>query len=46
LPENVRNIVDKANENKKHSDYYSKLKSLNDKIYVYSIAFNNKVPSY
>jgi hypothetical protein len=31
---------------KKHSDFYYRLKLLNDKIHIYTSIFYSKVPSY
>ena len=46
LPENVRQAVDAARRKSKHSDFYNRLKSLNDKIGVYKKIFYGKTPRY
>lgn len=46
MPENVRNAIDVAYMKKKHSDFYYRLKKLNDKIHVFTNIFYNKVPKY
>ena len=46
LPENVRNAIDVAKMKKKHSDFYYKLRLLNDKIHIYTSIFYSKVPNY
>ena len=46
LPENVRHAIDTAQLKKKHSDFYYRLRLLNDKIHIFTSIFYNKVPSY
>ena len=46
LPENVRNAIDVAKMKKKHSDFYYRLRLLNDKIHIYTHMFYSKVPNY
>lgn len=46
LPENVRQAIDTAKKNSKHSDFYGRLRSLNDKIGVYKTIFYTKAPAY
>ncbi len=46
LPENVRNAIDVAKMKKKHSDFYYRLKILNDKIHIFTSIFYNKVPKH
>jgi hypothetical protein len=46
LPENVRAAIDVANTKKKHSDFYYKLRLLNEKIHVFTDVFYNKMPNY
>ena len=43
LPENVRAAIDVANTKKKHSDFYYKLRLLNEKIHVFTDVFYNKM---
>ena len=35
LPENVRHAIDLTKKKQKHSDFYTRLRSLNEKISVY-----------
>lgn len=46
LPENVRHAIDCARKKSKHSDFYNRLRSLNDKIGVYKKVFYTKTPNY
>ena len=46
LPENVRNAIDVAQMKAKHSDFYYRLQTLNDKILVFRSIFYNKMPHY
>ena len=46
LPENVRHAIDLSKKKSKHSDFYSKLTSLNDKIGVYKKIFYNNAPKF
>ena len=46
LPENVRQAIDTAKKKSKHSDFYNRLRSLNDKIGVYKKIFYTKTPKY
>jgi len=42
----VRNAIDVAKMKKKHSDFYYRLRLLNDKIHVFTSIFYHKVPGY
>lgn len=46
LPDNVRQAIDIARRKSKHSDFYNRLRSLNDKIGVYKKVFYTKTPNY
>lgn len=46
LPENVRNAIDLSKKKSKHSDFYYKMASLNDKIAVYKKIFYTSAPKY
>lgn len=46
LPENVRNAIDLAKMKQKHSEFYYKLQTLNDKIYVFRTHFYTRMPAY
>ena len=46
LPENVRTAIDTAKMKQKHSDFYNRLRLLNDKIHIFTSIFYNKVPKY
>ena len=46
LPENVRKAIDMAKMKKKHSDFYYRLRLLNDKIHIFTDIFYSKVPQY
>ena len=46
LPENVRAAIDLSLDKSKHSDFYYKLRGLNERIKVFKSAFYNKVPYY
>ena len=46
LPENVRNAIDLSKKKSKHSDFYYKMASLNDKISVYKKIFYTSAPKY
>jgi hypothetical protein len=46
LPDNVRHAIDCARKKSKHSDFYNRLRSLNDKIGVYKKVFYTKTPKY
>jgi|APSaa5957512535_1039671.scaffolds.fasta_scaffold32902_3 hypothetical protein len=46
LPENVRSAIDVANLKKKHSDFYYRLRVLNEKIHVFTDVFYDKMPNY
>jgi hypothetical protein len=46
LPENVRNAIDLANMKSKHSSFYHRLETLNDKIFVFRDVFYGRVPAY
>jgi hypothetical protein len=46
LPENVRNAIDISKKKSKHSDFYYKMASLNDKISVYKKIFYTSAPKF
>ena len=46
LPENVRRAIDVAKLKSKHSDFYYKLKNLNEKILIFKSIFYSKVPKH
>ena len=46
LPENVRHAIDLTKRKHQHSDFYSRLTSLNDKIGVYQKCFYTKTPKF
>jgi hypothetical protein len=46
LPENVRHAIDVAKMKSKHSEFFYKLQTLNDKIYIYRSVFYSNVPIY
>ena len=46
LPPNVRKAIDYAKQKKKHSDFYYKLRLLNDKIHIFTSIFYSRVPNY
>ena len=46
LPENVRNAIDLSKKKSKHSDFYYKMASLNDKISVYKKIFYTSAPKF
>ena len=46
LPDNVRNAIMVAQQKKKHSDFFYKMKHLNDKIHAFTSIFYNNEPSY
>ena len=46
LPENVRAAIDTAKMKQKHSDFYNRLRLLNDKIHIFTSIFYNRVPKY
>jgi len=46
LPENVRAAIELSQEKSKHSEFYYKMKELNDKITVYKKIFDNRVPAW
>jgi hypothetical protein len=46
LPENVRNAIDIAKTKSKHSEFWYKLQTLNDKIFVYRSVYYSKMPAY
>jgi hypothetical protein len=46
LPENVQNAINNAKLKKKHTDFYYRLRLLNDKIHVFTKIFYNRVPLY
>ena len=46
LPENVRHAIDGAKMKSKHSDFWYRLQTMNDKIFVYRTVFYGNMPSY
>ena len=44
LPPNVRNAIDIAEMKKKHSSFFYKLETLNDKIFVFRELYYSKMP--
>jgi len=46
LPENVRHAIDVAKMKSKHSEFWYKLQTLNDKIFIFRSIFYTKMPSY
>lgn len=46
LPENVRNAIDVAEMKQKHTSFFYKLQTLNDKIFVYRSVFYNRMPEH
>jgi hypothetical protein len=46
LPENVRHAIDVAKLKSKHSEFYYRLETLNDKIFIYRSVFYSKMPAY
>ena len=46
LPGNVRKAITSAKMKNKHSDFYYKLKNLNQKINTYKDVFYNREPRY
>ena len=46
LPANVRHAIDKGKLKAKHSEFYYRLKGLNERIYTYKQIFYDKIPVY
>ena len=46
LPENVRHAIDVAKLKSKHSEFWYRLQTLNDKIFVFRSVFYTKMPAY
>ena len=46
LPENVRKAIDIAKLKRKNTDFYYRLKKLNDKIHIFTSIFYSKIPKY
>ena len=46
LPANVRHAIDVGKQKAKHSEFYYRLKGLNERIYTYNGIFYDKVPAY
>ena len=46
LPENVRHAIDVAKLKSKHSDFWYRLETMNDKLYVFRSIFYGAVPQY
>lgn len=46
LPAHVRRAVDNGREKAKHSEFYYKLRGLNERIHVYNRIFYNRMPKH
>jgi len=46
LPENVQIAIIKGKSKSKHSEFYNRLKDLNEKIGTYKSIFYDRVPAY
>ena len=46
LPENVRSAIDIAKMKSKHSEFYYRLQTLNDKIFVFRHTYYNNMPNF
>ena len=46
LPENVRHAIDLAKQKSQHTDFWYRLQTLNDKIFVFRNMFYSKAPAY
>ena len=46
LPKNVQHAIDVSREKAKHSEFYYRLKGLNEKIYTYKQIFYDKIPAH
>jgi hypothetical protein len=46
LPENVRHAIDVAKLKSKHSDFWYRLQTMNDKLFVFRSVFYGAVPQY
>lgn len=46
LPANVRHAIDVGKQKAKHSEFYYRLKGLNEKIFTYKQIFYDKIPIY
>jgi hypothetical protein len=46
LPANVRHAIDVGKQKAKHSEFYYRLKGLNERIYTYKHIFYGKIPAY
>ena len=46
LPENVRAAIDTAKLKEKHTDFWYRLETLNDRIHTYRQLFYAKMPKY
>ena len=46
MPEHVRKAIDAANLKSRNSQFYHKLSTLNDKIYVFRDVFYTRIPTY
>ena len=45
LPENVRNAIELSKRKESHSDFYSALSTLNERILIFRILFYQKKPT-
>lgn len=46
LPANVRHAIDVSRDKAKHSEFYYRLRGLNERIHTYNRIFYNKMPKY
>ena len=46
MPENVRAAIDLSRVRSKHSEFYYRLRGLNERIRIYKGIFYNKVPHF
>ena len=46
LPESVRKAIDIAQKKQRHSDFYYRLETLNDKIYIFRSIYYTNMPSF
>jgi hypothetical protein len=46
LPENVRAAIDVAKMKSKHTEFWYRLQTLNDKIFVFRSVFYTRMPTY
>lgn len=46
LPANVKHAIDVSRDKAKHSEFYYRLKGLNERIYTYKQIFYDKMPKH